>query len=80
MTGPATLLLEDGRVFGATGTALMASRWRGRFQYFNDGLSGDPDGPSYAGPIVTMTYPLIGNTGINPEDVESRKPFLKPLS
>src|ERR1700747_1289087 len=33
--------------------------------------------PSYAGQIVTMTYPLIGNTGINPEDVESRKPFLQ---
>src|SRR5262249_25562516 len=29
------------------------------------------------GQIVTMTYPLIGNTGINPEDVESRKPFLE---
>jgi len=33
--------------------------------------------PSYAGQIVTMTYPLIGNTGINLEDVESRKPFLE---
>jgi carbamoyl-phosphate synthase small subunit len=33
--------------------------------------------PSYAGQIVTMTYPLIGNTGINPEDIESRKPFLE---
>lgn len=33
--------------------------------------------PSYAGQIVTMTYPLIGNYGINLEDMESRKPFLK---
>src|SRR5499427_3434153 len=33
--------------------------------------------PSYSGQIVTMTYPLIGNTGVNPEDVESRKPFLE---
>src|SRR6187397_2948754 len=33
--------------------------------------------PSYAGQIVTMTYPMIGNTGINPEDIESRKPFLE---
>src|SRR4030095_12214904 len=32
---------------------------------------------SYAGQIVTMTYPLIGNTGINREDIESRKPFLE---
>lgn len=35
--------------------------------------------PSYAGQIVTMTYPMIGNTGINPEDIESRKPFLEAL-
>jgi len=33
--------------------------------------------PSYAGQIVTMTYPLIGNTGVNAEDVESRRPFLE---
>jgi carbamoyl-phosphate synthase small subunit len=33
--------------------------------------------PSYEGQIVTMTYPLIGNTGVNPEDIESRKPFLE---
>lgn len=33
--------------------------------------------PSFAGQIVTMTYPLIGNYGINLEDMESRKPFLK---
>ncbi len=33
--------------------------------------------PSYAGQIVTMTYPLIGNYGINLEDMESRRPFLK---
>jgi len=33
--------------------------------------------PSYAGQIVTMTYPMIGNTGINLEDIESRKPFLE---
>src|SRR3989338_3048402 len=33
--------------------------------------------PSYKGQIVTMTYPLIGNYGINEEDVESRKPFVE---
>ena len=33
--------------------------------------------PSYAGQIVTMTYPLIGNTGVNSEDVESGGPFLE---
>ncbi len=33
--------------------------------------------PSYKGQIVTMTYPLIGNYGVNEEDVESRKPFVE---
>ena len=33
--------------------------------------------PSYTGQIVTMTYPLIGNYGVNTEDVESRGLFLK---
>src|SRR3954463_6451505 len=33
--------------------------------------------PSYNGQIVTMTYPLIGNYGINPEDVESGRPWVR---
>jgi carbamoyl-phosphate synthase small subunit len=33
--------------------------------------------PSYKGQIVTMTYPLIGNYGVNPEDVESHRPFVE---
>ena len=33
--------------------------------------------PSYAGQIVTMTYPEIGNYGVNAEDVESRRPFVE---
>jgi carbamoyl-phosphate synthase small subunit len=36
--------------------------------------------PSYKGQIVTMTYPLIGNYGINEEDSESRKPFIEALA
>jgi carbamoyl-phosphate synthase small subunit len=32
--------------------------------------------PSYKGQIVTMTYPLIGNYGINRQDVESRRPHV----
>ena len=32
--------------------------------------------PSYEGQLVAMTYPEIGNVGVNPEDVESRKPFV----
>ena len=46
---------------------------------FNTGLSGYQEilsDPSYAGQFVTMTYPEIGNTGINMPDMESRKMFL----
>ena len=35
--------------------------------------------PSYRGQIVTMTYPLIGNYGVNDEDVESRRPWVNGL-
>ena len=49
---------------------------------FNTGMSGYQEiitDPSYAGQLVTMTYPEIGNTGINPEDNESRSLFLNGL-
>lgn len=66
------LALEDGFVltgesFGADGTA------EGEV-VFNTGMTGYQEvltDPSYAGQIVTMTYPLIGNYGINREDIES---------
>ena len=46
---------------------------------FHTGMTGYQEiitDPSYCGQIVTMTYPHIGNYGVNNEDVESRKPFL----
>lgn len=46
---------------------------------FHTGMTGYQEiitDPSYCGQIVTMTYPHIGNYGVNGEDVESRKPFL----
>jgi len=66
------LALADGMVmtgacFGADGTA-------GGEVVFNTGMTGYQEvltDPSYAGQIVTMTYPLIGNCGVNPQDVES---------
>ncbi|MBN1781540.1 glutamine-hydrolyzing carbamoyl-phosphate synthase small subunit [bacterium] len=69
------LLLEDGRVFtgegfGAPGTTIGEV-------VFNTGMTGYQEiltDPSYKGQMVTMTYPHIGNYGINPEDVESEKP------
>ncbi len=74
----ATLLLEDGRVFRGSGHGFDGEAV-GEV-VFNTSMTGYQEiltDPSYAGQIVTMTYPLIGNTGINTEDVESRKPFLE---
>lgn len=75
---PAILALEDGRV------------WRGRSwgaagestgeMVFNTSMSGYQEvltDPSYAGQIVCMTYPLIGNYGINSEDGESSRPWVE---
>lgn len=74
----ATLLLEDGRVFRGQGHGFEGEAV-GEV-VFNTSMSGYQEiltDPSYAGQIVTMTYPLIGNTGVNSEDVESRGPFLE---
>ena len=73
----AKLALEDGTIFtghgfGATGTT------EGEV-VFNTSMTGYQEiltDPSYAGQIVTMTYPLIGNYGINRHDVESKKPHV----
>ena len=71
---PAILALEDGTVFH--GTAFGAVGERVGEVVFNTSMTGYQEvltDPSYCGQIVTMTYPLIGNTGINREDVESRR-------
>src|SRR6266550_8523324 len=78
MKKKAALLLEDGRIFRGSGHGFEGEAV-GEV-VFNTSMTGYQEiltDPSYAGQIVTMTYPLIGNTGINPEDVESRKPFLE---
>src|ERR1700740_74779 len=78
MKKKATLLLEDGRVFRGKGHGFEGEAMGGGV--FNTSMKGYQEiltDPSYAGQIVTMTYPLIGNTGVNREDVESRKPFLE---
>ncbi|MFH1921953.1 MAG: glutamine-hydrolyzing carbamoyl-phosphate synthase small subunit [Planctomycetota bacterium] len=77
MTQPAKLALEDGTVF--IGEAFGASGEVDGEVCFNTSMTGYQEiltDPSYRGQIVTMTYPEIGNYGINSEDVESRKPFL----
>jgi len=73
----AALALADGRVF--YGQALGASGEISGEVVFNTSMSGYQEiltDPSYCGEIVTMTYPLIGNYGINKEDIESAKPHL----
>ena len=67
------LALADGLVF--TGVSFGATGTSEGEVVFNTGMTGYQEvltDPSYAGQIVTMTYPLIGNYGINEEDVESR--------
>jgi len=74
----AKLALEDGTIweglnFGATGESYGEV-------VFNTSMTGYQEiltDPSYKGQIVAMTYPLIGNYGINCEDVESKKPFIE---
>ena len=74
----AYLVLEDGSTFkgesfGATGESFGEL-------VFNTSMTGYQEiltDPSYKGQIVTMTYPLIGNYGVNDEDVESLKPWVE---
>ncbi len=69
---PCKLALEDGLVL--TGTCFGAEGNTEGEVVFNTAMSGYQEvltDPSYCGQIVTMTYPLIGNYGVNPEDVES---------
>ncbi|HTM56506.1 MAG TPA: glutamine-hydrolyzing carbamoyl-phosphate synthase small subunit [Pirellulales bacterium] len=73
----AKLALEDGTVF--TGTSFGAPGEVDGEVCFNTSLTGYQEiltDPSYRGQIVTMTYPEIGNYGVNAEDVESAKPHL----
>ncbi len=78
LTKKAVLVLEDGRTFrgesfGSDGEAFGE-------MVFNTSMTGYQEiltDPSYAGQIVCMTYPLIGNYGVNEDDTESRKPWVE---
>jgi len=71
----ALLALEDGRTFsGRTFTAPQEAGESWGEVVFNTSMTGYQEvltDPSYSGQMVTMTYPLVGNYGVNPEDVES---------
>jgi len=74
---PAWLVLRDGRTFrgrslGAVGEASGEVIFNTAMQGYQEILTD----PSYRGQIVTMTYPMIGNYGVNEEDVESRRPWV----
>ena len=73
----AKLALEDGTVF--TGISFGAEGEVDGEVCFNTSMTGYQEiltDPSYRGQIVTMTYPEIGNYGVNAEDVESERPYL----
>ncbi len=72
---PAKLALEDGTIY--SGISIGSSGEIDGEVVFNTSMTGYQEiltDPSYRGQIVTMTYPLIGNYGINQEDLESAKP------
>jgi len=74
------LLLQDGTLFA--GEAFGAETTSIGEVVFNTGMTGYQEiltDPSYKGQMVAMTYPHIGNTGINAEDVESSKPQVEGL-
>lgn len=75
---PALLALEDGRVF--RGRSWAADGERTGEMVFNTSMTGYQEvltDPSYAGQIVCMTYPLIGNYGVNSDDAESDRPWVE---
>jgi len=76
----AILALEDGRVFRGRGDGAPGERF-GEV-VFNTSLSGYQEiltDPSYAGQIVILTYPHIGNYGTNPLDCEATRPYAEGL-
>jgi carbamoyl-phosphate synthase small subunit len=80
VAAPALLALADGTVF--RGRAIGAPGASVGEVVFNTAMTGYQEiltDPSYAGQIVTLTYPHVGNVGVNAEDVESRRPVAAGL-
>ena len=76
----ATLILANGAVF--QGESIGSTEDRICEMVFNTSMAGYQElltDPSYAGQGVVMTYPLIGNYGVNSEDNESRQPWVEAL-
>ena len=80
MSEPAILVLADGSVF--YGKSIGYSAFSIGEVVFNTAMTGYQEiltDPSYAGQIVTLTYPHIGNTGTNGEDTESNQVYAAGL-
>ena len=80
IVAPAILALADGTVF--RGRSIGAKGASVGEVVFNTSMTGYQEiltDPSYAGQIVTLTYPHVGNVGLNAEDVESRRAFAAGL-
>ena len=76
----ATLILANGSVF--SGTSIGSTSDRICEMVFNTSMTGYQEiltDPSYAGQGVVMSYPLIGNYGVNSEDNESSRPWVEAL-
>ena len=76
----ATLILENGSIF--SGTSIGSTSDRICELVFNTSMTGYQElltDPSYMGQGVVMTYPLIGNYGVNSEDNESRRPWVEAV-
>ena len=72
----ATLILANGSVF--SGTSIGSTSDRVCEMVFNTSMTGYQEiltDPSYAGQGIVMSYPLIGNYGVNHEDNESSRPW-----
>src|ERR1700682_1478123 len=81
---PAVLVLADGSVFRGVSIGFAGARGARAVGevVFNTAMTGYQEiltDPSYAGQVVTLTYPHIGNTGTNAEDVESRAVYAAGL-
>ena len=78
MNRKAALVLEDGKIF--YGFSFGADGEKTGEVVFNTSMTGYQEiltDPSYKGQIVIMTYPQVGNYGVNPDDMETEKPHVE---
>ena len=78
--GDAALILEDGRIFrGRSFGAPLDAEGEAVFTTTMTGYQEVATDPSFRGQLVCMTYPLIGNYGVTPDDDQSRRPWISGM-